>query len=305
MKKIALLFSLFLYALISYSQNENKYAGLYKPTKGTGDPQGAVNLYIMPDYTYTVAFFGGIEAGTWKEIDNYVVFQPDTTNTEHFYMFARQNDKLSQASIQFDDFTDVPALYSFDNDNYSETMHPVFNSDPNCASYPVKINFTRGDHNSIQLVSFIDFDWGQYPKDNVTHVAYTFNLEDRFNDFKIVMSRKSDDDLFPRLGIIKDDILNLGGKESFRKVALWNEIKGEDLEALELLSGSINKPMTSKIFGEIESEDGYEAWVESEYPAIQYSLKEAKTINFDTENLFTAKCEDSDDIEAVDAVGGN
>ena len=292
MKKISLLLLSLVFCFAAFSQKEAQYAGNYQPTESNGDPQGFLNLILTPDHIYAFAFFGGIEIGVWEAFDDYMILHPDTSASEFVYMFAQYNEKLKdEVSIQFDNFTDNKAIYSFDNENNTSIMHPVFNSFPNCLDYPYKISLKPGEHKNIQLVSFADLWASQYPEDSITHIVYTFPLDNRYNDFKLLLNNEKS--IFkaiiksPMVATWKDGILSIG-RDSFMKIHEISEMDSEDLCWLEQLSASINHPITHRSFGD---RDEYGDWEETVYPLIPYVKKEIKTVSFDTENLFNAFCE--------------
>jgi hypothetical protein len=291
-RKLLLLFLSLIFCISVFSQNENQYAGEYIPTESSGEPAGFLNLFLMPSHVYAFAFFGGIEYGMWKSSENTIsysiILQPDTSMNESVYMFARYNENIKDISLQFDGFSDAPAIYSFDNENNDSVMHPVFNPNPNCLDYPQQIHFDRGEHKNIQIVSFADVK-SEYPKDRVTHTVYTFLLDTLYNDFKLLLNPKKANSLESIKGLWKNGILTLGRgfDSSFKKINEIAEIGEEDLAFLNNLPNLINKPIKDYDFG---ARDDYGNWVKTTYPMIPYVKKEVKTVSFDTENLFDSSC---------------
>ncbi len=291
MKKVFIVYFLILFSVSNlYSQNQNQYAGLYKPTERSGDPVGFLNLYLMPDHTYGFVFFGGVEIGVWKEFENYIIMQPDTTANESFYVFAKHHDKLTGVSLQFDGFTESSALYSFDNDSI---MHPVFNPYPNCTSYPYKIHFSSEKHKSINLAALTYNLREEDINDEVEEIVYTYILDKAFNDFKIVLNKQKMQDKKPFIGTIKGDFIDFE-QQKFRKVKCVEAIKEEDQIFLKQITSTINNPIRSMLFG-ASQDDENSTWIETEYPIFQYNKKEQKVIRFNENNLFEAKCKDKEE----------
>ena len=289
MKKTITFFLFCFITMLCTAQSDNDYTGMYSPTKRSGDPHGFLNLFIMPDHTYAFAFFGGVEAGTWKVIEDYFILQPDTMPNEHFYMFAHYNDELTDVSVQFDGFMDTPALYSFDNE---EMMHPVFNPYPNCTSYPYKINFKRSEHKSINLSRVQDMDDDlESEYEAIKGPVYTYTFDEKYNDFTLVANEKTEKNRFPMLCIFKNGRLQME-EVSFRKRNSLDEVGGEDLKMLKAISAKINQPVKSWTFGERFDYEN-ETWVDVEYPVIEYTKKEILgNIRIDEQNLFEAECDD-------------
>ncbi len=267
------------------------YAGIYS-AGGGGDPMGGVNLILSPDHVYAFTFFGGISVGTWKTFENYVILQPDTTANEDFYLFGLQSDTVSGVALQFDGFTDKPAKYRFDDDP-QEVMHPVFNPDPNYLSYPYRIRFAAGEHRQVELVSFVDLEWHDYPEpgEEYTGTVYTFTLDPELNDFKLwqVVPQVP---LTPILGVIKGGELYVDGHLIDRRRG-WDEVEADEREFMEQVALAISQPLISKHFGSMD-EDGN--WVEVPYPVIPYTKKEVRTVRFDNNNLFEASEEQYEDL---------
>ncbi|NDV79400.1 hypothetical protein D0T57_10495 [Dysgonomonas sp. 511] len=256
---------------------------MYSPEKGSGDPHGFVNLLVSPEHTYGIVFFGGAVVGTWKELDEYLILEPDTTYNDDFYMYALYNDVQKNISIQFDGFGDEDALYSFDDD---AVMHPVFNENPNCFNYPYTKSVKKGAYKEIHLAIKADKSYGQ--KDaSIEALVYTFALDAGYNDFKIVLNELKQEKMYPMLGVSKGNKLIIEHK-AFAKRSSWDEISDDDKHGIRMLTSHIGKPIEGRPFGEMVDE----MWIETFYPVVPYIRKEYKMVRSDTNNLFDAECKD-------------
>ncbi len=170
MKRIAILLILIPIVLISVAQGNDKYTGVYSQKKRGGDMLSFLFLYLTPENTYAFAFFGGMEMGKWKAVDEYIILEPDNAMDEYFYVYARHNPGLKDTSVQFDGFTNIKGLYAFDDE---VMMHPVFNDNPNCFNYPYTAHLKKGNHKAIHLTSFAGV-WRSPGSDTITAPVYTY-----------------------------------------------------------------------------------------------------------------------------------
>lgn len=288
MKKIIILFVSLFFMNAIHAQKVNPYTGSYSLIKEGGDMLSFLFLYIMPNNTYAYLFFGGMEIGTWREADGRLVMQSDTTNNEYFDVFATYNKNEKDIKLEFIGFHNTAAIFSFDNENGSEKMHPVFNADANCFSSPTQAKIKKGEHKTIQLASFAGL---KYQKDSTTNTIYTFPLNERYNDFKLVLNERKNYPVISSIGTIDEEtgILYID-KDKFRMKEKW-EYMAEDNEAkifMKYIEDKM-KPSNSTSFEEYGNEDENESST-VEYSRVDYIKKEVKFVLIDEQNLFESRC---------------
>jgi len=283
MKRIVIFFFLIFFTICSIAQKESKFTGVYSQEKTDGNMLSYLYLYISPSNTYAFSFFGGIDMGTWHEEDDYIILQHDTTLNESFYVYAKYNDRIKDVSIQFEGIKEADGLYAFDDD---EIMHPIFNDDSRCFNLPYIAHVEKGKYGKINLASYKDL---QYTTDidSVTAAVYTYLLDEKYNDFKVVMNPHIWIKQQPMLGYLKLGQLYIN-KVLFHKKRYWEAIKEDERLAFEMLTAAIGNTYVSRKYE--EDIDG--VWVENSYPLLPYFRKEIKTVSFDNINLFETFCDE-------------
>lgn len=293
MKKILLLLLITLSSLATISaQTDNRFIGVYEQGK-------AARLFIFPNGTYAVSYYGRDMAGTWQEYDKYLIMKPDASVNEKFYMFAGYNKMRRDISVQFDRFESKKVVYSLSKGEEKVMMHPIFNPSPTCITYPVVTAFDKDKYTQIQLADLADYDRVNTPVDNVSmQSVYTFPISAEYNEYKIVLANTFDEAFLPFFAALDNNVLYFNDYQ-FYYIGTLEEENKERLNLAKEVAASVNQPMKSYPLGK---NNKYINGVEIEYPAVPYTKKEYKEITFDGNNLFTAKCNGNDTEVMVDSV---
>ncbi|PXV69065.1 hypothetical protein CLV62_101334 [Dysgonomonas alginatilytica] len=292
MKK--LLFLLIIAISSSYAlsaQSESKFIGVYGQ-KG-GDGAGGARLYIFPDGLYSMAYYGGTQHGRWEKYEKYIIMKPDTNSIEKFYMFARYDESIKDISVQFDGFSSSKTVYSFNNGEKDVTMHPVYNPSPNCFTYPQITRFAKGEYTQIQVALIPEY-FSANPSETQYNV-YTFPVDPKYNDIKILMHKKSEPSDIPFILALENKKLYMPYFE-FDYLGSLDEETEENLSFAREIASTAGQPYQSNIFGK---EDEYGNWIKIEYPRLRHLKKEFTNIAYDDKNLFTATCDDTTESETV------
>lgn len=155
------------------------------------EPEGGTKLFLMPDSTYAIVYFGGARAGRWRvEADSLLFLTPTDVPANSFAVYGRRHDGLRGKTRIFYTGSFERAVYAgwgATRAGSLRTMRRVFNEDANCLSFPTVDTFDAVP-DSIALV---EEDRESAGRGDI----HTFQNTAGFNDFVVVhSSRASEDD---------------------------------------------------------------------------------------------------------------
>lgn len=275
------------------AQTANDVTGKYSLKNPQGDALNFVDLFLTPDHTFSVCYFGGAKFGTWKIVDDeFLILKSDANAKDHFILMGRYNPNLSADSVffEFHRFDRNRAFYSFDNQSYENTMHPLFKEYPTCVADLKKLSLPKDLHKSVQFAALID-ETGYYnidfstPNIEVEVVEYSFDLPKSFNEFRVILNKEKFDyreALLIKLSSKNNDIII--ENQTFIKRDNWEDVVTEDKNLLTELSYK-----REQIFDEYKS-TFTDNCCETDFEYI-ISLKAEENIKIDNEGLFNVICE--------------
>lgn len=182
MKKLFLIICLVLSgSVFSQAVSEEDIVGVYNIK--SNDPMGGSTMVFMPDDTYVISYFGGIQKGTW-ELNGQNVFLSVSTEPQ-FVLYGRtlsSLDNKTQVNFQMDPYNGT--LVGLDS-NKKTSLKSVFNQNGNCFKYP--FIFTQEKEliqlHAAQVSSKIaDSDSQGMPYAKVYH----FNIFGAYNDLVLI-----------------------------------------------------------------------------------------------------------------------
>lgn len=182
MKNMSLIICLILVGKIfAQSVSEEGIVGVYKSK--SNDPHGSSTTVFLPDNTFIIAYFGGIQKGTWQQIDQKVLLKLRTE--PQFVLFGRNLSSLgNKTKINFQVEASNGAMVGLD-PNEKTNLKLVFNEDANCFTYPYV--FTQ-EKELIQLHAAQN-TWGNEDyntEGNPYEKIYHFNIFGAYNDLILI-----------------------------------------------------------------------------------------------------------------------
>lgn len=187
MKNIFLVICLVLVgSIFAQTVSDKDIVGVYKSK--SSDPMGGTTTVFLPDNTFVIAYFGGVQKGTWELKDQKVLINLSTE--PQFVLYGRNISRLgNKTQVNFQVEASNGAMVGFDS-NKKTSLKPVFNLDANCFSYPYI--FTQEKellqlHAAQKTWENDDYNSEGNPYEKVYH----FNIFGGYNDF-ILMNLSSD-----------------------------------------------------------------------------------------------------------------
>ncbi|OED38525.1 hypothetical protein AB832_04525 [Flavobacteriaceae bacterium (ex Bugula neritina AB1)] len=239
--KIFVILGIYCGAVGHTNAQENKkmntnIAGVYNITQGHS-PEGGQQLFVFEDHSYALAYFGGINVGSWYLEDNVVYFK--SSQEPEFVVYSKQRKDRKKRKIIFR-LNDKKRVF-IDIDN-NQKFQPIFNSNANCfgPNYSVDIKKsatsirlgkaeaktlkTSKDQNNIRVFEY------KIPEEHNDIII--MNLSEEYstsNEFKAVLKNKQ---LFlgeDSRGVSKKEFSSIKNEEvdyikSYCKVSLFPEI---------------------------------------------------------------------------------
>jgi len=132
MKKY-LFFYVILYGFFSNAQNtiEEEVVGVYQMRQG---PDDMVSIIILPNHHYVIAYFGGMQKGTWELQDNFINLTQTAEPT--FILYGRKRESYkNKTTIRYNVEASNRVFVSWQTAQPKDFV-PVFNNMANCFSYP-------------------------------------------------------------------------------------------------------------------------------------------------------------------------
>lgn len=274
---------------VSHSK-PNPFVGSYTFPGSAGEPMSGVYLSILPNATYTVAYFGGIDVGTWS-------INPETGNLEmlhvnnryeNFYVYGRKNTSLANGTIRLEfDGKSPKTLVSFDNQKgAAPQMRPIFNQNFNCAKYPDSYSVIVSSRDVVKVhvaipMGELNNEMPQETVQPIDIVDYSFDTTGQYNDYVIDYNDQTEKPTAKTIGIFKGKVLYLDGKP----VSKRRDTSQIDLKELTEFASEAIKPIPQT--KEVILEYG----VYNTYHLLEGVAKESKQTHLNTEkSLLNSTC---------------
>ncbi|WP_026449831.1 hypothetical protein [Aequorivita capsosiphonis] len=168
-------------SVFAQSVSEEDVVGVYR--EKSNDPVGGSTLIFLPDCTFVIAYFGGVQKGTWERKGEMVLLNVSTE--PQFALYGRKLNSLgNKTKIDFSMDADNGAMVGLDS-NKKTTLNPVFNRDANCFSHPYV--FTQ-EEKLIQLhAAQASREWeGSNSEEKPYTQVYHFNIFGAYNDLILI-----------------------------------------------------------------------------------------------------------------------
>lgn len=203
MKKLVLIVCMVLVgSVFAQEVSDEDIVGVYKPK--SNDPVGGRTMVFMPDHSFVMVYFGGLQKGTWELKDKKLLI---TRSTEpQFALYGRNLDHLgNKTQLNFQMDADNGVMVGLDS-NKKTTLKPVFNQNANCFSHPYI--FTQ-EKELIQLQAAQS--WNEITDYNSENKPYTqvyrINIFGAYNDLILINLPSEYTERFSSQALYKDGML--------------------------------------------------------------------------------------------------
>lgn len=231
-------------------QNNANPIGLYN--LGSTSPEGGSHLVMLENGDYAITYFGGIQIGKWKNIEeNVFQFSPSSKESK-FELFGRHNKALkSNTKIFFKGFENAETFVQLSNVSEEDyTLQRVFNKEANCFSHPY-VHIFKTIANKVLFLSV--------QHDDTDRFVITFQNPERYNDFVANFIEVDRYEAQPFMATFKDNKLHFEDGEFSGRTPL--EEAGEDIEFIKKFIDSVSNRETIylnpsyHVFGGLDEED--------------------------------------------------
>ncbi|MGO3183079.1 MAG: hypothetical protein ACTIJ9_09635 [Aequorivita sp.] len=168
-------------SVFAQTVSEEDLFGVYKAK--SNDPMGGSTTVFLPNNTFVIAYFGGVQKGTWELRDDKILLSVSTE--PQFALYGRKRNILGdKTQIDFSMDADNGAMVGLDSNN-KNSLKPVFNRDANCFSHPY--TFTQ-DEKLIQLHAAQAIrEWEDSNSQEKPYAqVYHFNIFGAYNDLILI-----------------------------------------------------------------------------------------------------------------------
>ncbi|WP_271855994.1 hypothetical protein [Patiriisocius marinus] len=219
----SLFFSVITLVTLSLMAQNNEIEGTYY--ESSGNPEGGTTFIVMPNNTFVVAYFGGIQKGTWEATDNYYTF---TYHSEpKFVLYGRKNPTLRD-SVFINFSVEANLKYAVRiNATKNKSFNPIFNDGANCFSYPYRYNQTEPVKTiDAYAPAIVEYYLGE-PQGSSE--LYSYAIEHDYNEYLLtgLPSTYSNGGSFK--AVFENNELILGEGKSIKKSGEIKDISEEDL----------------------------------------------------------------------------
>lgn len=221
--------------------------------KNGGDAESGVYLDILPNGSYTIAYFGGIDVGTWAinvQTKN-LEMQPFNNLHESFYVYGRKNTSLAKDMIRLefnvgDNFYMKPEpIVSFDNqEGIATQMQPIINQESNCWKYPESYTALVMSKNASKV--HVAIPVGEHKNESLEDrvqpidvLDYSFDTAGQYNDYIINYNKRIEKSTAKIIGLFKDKMLYLDENPVSEK----SETSPNNLKELAEFAAEVFKPI--------------------------------------------------------------
>lgn len=238
---------------IANAQNSPNIVGQYN--LGSSSPEGGSDLFVLENGNYAITYFGGVQTGKWKIIEeNFYKFSPNIRESK-FELFGRYNKDLKgNIKIFFNGFENSETFIQLRTEKEEDyIMQRVFNIGANCFSHHYEHTF-RTIANSISFMSI------QYGDDDSNRSIITIKNPEGYNDFVTNFIEVDSYEAEPFLTTFKDNKLYLGNEGDFSERTPLDE-HGEDVEFIKRIidmesnRGTIYLNPSYNMFGQLDDGD--------------------------------------------------
>jgi hypothetical protein len=246
-------FLMVLISLPSFLLAQN-IAGLYKPVKKSGDPQGGAIFFITEDDHWGAMAFGTVKYGTIEILNDSLLIVGQLKPKSPFSIYGRHNSSIGDSTqIFMSDFADGLFLIHFGDTVNVPFAKNVFTRNANNFSYPYVTHFS-GLKKSISLARQEGYEGEEFQ-------FFNYYNSKGYNDFVIINHSVV---YFQRDYIMMSTdslIYKMGEKETaWKKVS---DVNQEVKNMHQYVSGVINYPDTvffSRQYKSIAKKDIEKEW---------------------------------------------
>ena len=213
--------------------SEEDIVGVYKVQ--SDDPMGGVTTVLLPDKTFVISYFGGMQKGKW-ELNDQIVLLTHSAEPQ-FALYGRKLSSLgNKTQINFQIEPDNDAMVGLDS-NKKTSLKPVFNQDANCFDYPYI--FTQ-EKELIQLHAAqgtngrTDHD----PEGKPYAQVYHFNIFGAYNDLILINLSSEYTTNSSSHAIYKDGMLYMDNGDEGTQKRPMESLNEEDTDYIKQFSNT-------------------------------------------------------------------
>ena len=272
------------------------YVGLYSLVQGTKDPVGQVSLLLFAEGDYAIAYFGGIQHGTWQPLTSgEIELREWPGNVADFVVYGRQNTALgNHTRLVFEGFRDSHAkigLVKTEELSATIALHPAFNVDANCYASSYHVMRPAGTLHTLQLAVYQE---AAYAVQFTKKLLYSFPIEARYNDYRVLHLANASKPRAIYSGRLIDDRLllypNAAGATPHKRPSVYGPrypISVTDLREVSEHIQEVRKPLPTQLVTRNDSDET--TLTHERVPGTTLPLQEAAVRLLAP--LFTACCE--------------
>lgn len=274
-------------SLVMHAQNDSIAGSYYQ---SSGNPEGGTSFIVSPNNHFVVAYFGGVQKGTWKLLEN-DTYEFKYHSEPKFVLYGRQNPKLKD-SVAISFAVDRSRGIAFRiNGNKNDTFTPMFNKGANCFSYP----YIHKQTEKLTSLDAFSPDYANYRDGKLDDLPgfYNFEITDTYNDFIIAGLSEEYSQGGSFIAKYKDGILSLDERTKLKRGKAYEDIDEET-------RNFVNSHTESEILPSL-LEYGNEFFSHVENPTdndlipfkrLEVTIKSSKDVVVSENSLFFASCDD-------------
>ncbi|SCY04555.1 hypothetical protein SAMN05192588_0877 [Nonlabens sp. Hel1_33_55] len=223
--KYTFLFVMFCMASFGHAQESSAdISGSYHIP--SNDPQGGSSIIISADHHFAIAYFGGIQKGTWEQNGSIIQF---TFHKEpRAVLYAKKNSTVNDSvgvRVSMNDFNEVALRFNAYDD---EPFIPLFNEKANCFTYP----YIYKQPEALNQIDVYFKDEREYYEGEIQAPpadVYRFNSLGKYNDFILVGLSSDYSQGGSFTATFENNTLTMSGQSSLKKRSEYADINSEDL----------------------------------------------------------------------------
>lgn len=178
---ILVIFLMFIGSVFAQKFSNEDVVGVYK--EKSNDPVGGSTFVFLPDQSFVMSYFGGLQKGTWEIIGQDI--RITKTAEPQFALYGRNLNSLgNKTQVDFSMDADNGVMVGLDSNKKSH-LKPVFNEGANCYRHPYI--FTQNEK-LVQLYAAqtIREDVDTNLEEKSYSQVYHFNIFGVYNDLILI-----------------------------------------------------------------------------------------------------------------------
>lgn len=213
--------------------SKNDVVGVYK--EKSNDPVGGASLVFLPDQSFVIVYFGGIQKGIWELKEQKIIITK--TAEPQFALYGRNLPTLkNKTQIKFSVEANNSVVVGLDSSKPS-VLRPVFNQESNCFIYPYilsqeeklfEIKVAQVSSEAIASIS--------HSKDVTSAQVFHFDIPIDYNDLILINLKKGYTETWISQAIYKNEKLFLNPDDEGIKKRPLKSLSEEELAMINHFS---------------------------------------------------------------------